>query len=533
MKINLPVTGREVTYDDDTVIISTTDLKGVITYTNNDFIRISGFSQDELEGKSHNIVRHPDMPPEAFEDLWRTVKSGRSWRGIVKNRCKNGDHYWVDAFVTPIYEGDVLVGYQSVRTRPTREAVKAAETIYAKLRDKKLTRLPKQRSIYNVSLKLRLGGAMSVIAVLFLALGIFSLFGDGGQKGILLLSLLGLGLTGASWILLLRTVVQPLGTIKGLLLGMAGGKLRQHIDAPHNDDIGQLLQAVKLLQARLGTVLGHFSEAAQSLAQSAEQLHLQGSDSLQSMERQQDETTQVATAMTEMSASVHEVAKNTGEAASAAQVSDDEAQGGKELVLRTRGVIHDLAREVEHTTEVVTQLKNNSDQISTIVTVISGIAEQTNLLALNAAIEAARAGEQGRGFAVVADEVRTLAQRTQTSTIEIRDMIEQLQTGIHDAVEVMALGQEQATSAVSHIDETEHSLDSISAAVATIRNMNIQIAAAAEEQTAVAEEMNRNVVSISDLSESSTENARQVATAGSELADMARELQRLLSQFNR
>jgi PAS domain S-box-containing protein len=136
MRTNLPVTGREVKLDPSTLIVSRTDLKGVITYVNEDFVRISGFETEELLGKAHNLVRHPDMPPEAFDDLWRRLKAQRPWMGFVKNRCKNGDHYWVKARVTPIFESDKVVGYLSVRKMATREQIAAAEAAYAKIRAK-------------------------------------------------------------------------------------------------------------------------------------------------------------------------------------------------------------------------------------------------------------------------------------------------------------------------------------------------------------------------------------------------------------
>ena len=166
MKKNYPVTGREVVMEDNSTLVSTTDLKGQITYVNPAFVAISGFDESELIGASHNIVRHPDMPPAAFEDLWNTVKAGDPWRGFVKNRCKNGDHYWVDAFVTPIFKGGQIAGYQSVRSKPAREDIQAVEKLYDKLNSGKLQKIPSRKGIFDISLKARIIGAFSMMMLI-------------------------------------------------------------------------------------------------------------------------------------------------------------------------------------------------------------------------------------------------------------------------------------------------------------------------------------------------------------------------------
>ncbi len=228
---------------------------------------------------------------------------------------------------------------------------------------------------------------------------------------------------------------------------------------------------------------------------------------------------------------MQEVARNASSASQAAQEADGEAGNGKQVVSASIDAINALAGEVEKAAEVIDKLETDSENISKVLDVIKGIAEQTNLLALNAAIEAARAGEQGRGFAVVADEVRTLASRTQQSTEEIHEIIERLQADAESAVQVMNTGRGQAQSSVEQAAHAGESLERIAKAVTTISDMNAQIASAAEEQTAVAEEINRNIVGITQAGQESAQGAQQTATSSEELAKLAARLQGLVSQF--
>lgn len=286
-------------------------------------------------------------------------------------------------------------------------------------------------------------------------------------------------------------------------------------------------QGRKGFMALVKEILG----SAGQLAAAAEELSAITEQSNTGVMRQQGEIGQVATAMNEMSATVSEVSKNAANAATAAQEADDRAKDGWNVVNTTVQTINNLASEVERTSEVIENLKGDSLSIGTVLDVIRDIAEQTNLLALNAAIEAARAGEQGRGFAVVADEVRTLASRTQQSTREINDMIERLQNGANQAVSVMEMGRAKAEESVEQAAKAGEALQSITGVVDNIKSMNMQIASAAEEQSATAEEINRNIVNISEVAQETAGGSQQTASASDELARLASDLQSQVGKF--
>ena len=593
MKKNLPVTQQERTYDETVTIVSMTDAKGTITYVNQDFINISGFTEEELLGKNHNIVRHPDMPPEAFKDLWDTLKEGEPWNGIVKNRCKNGDHYWVEAFVTPMYEHGQLVGYQSVRTRPSREQVSAADGLYKKLISGQTSKLPVRRSVFDLGLRVRILAALILLGLLALAAGVTGITGtaeqsellsqlhashagaeelkrlaaspqtDGGKRlaeatldhlrtleaneanyaaardaalttrniiiGICLFGIVVILVTGT---LLSRHVIEPMYKVMDIAKGIAGGDLKQVIHAPHLDEIGQMLQALKMMQARLRTLIGRIAESSATLVSAGTQLSAMTEQTRDGMSSQQGETAQVAEAMNQMAATIRQVAQETLEGAQAAADANSGTDEGRRVVEGAIDSINGLAAQVDQATQVIERLGEESVAIGSILDVIRGIAEQTNLLALNAAIEAARAGEQGRGFAVVADEVRTLASRTQQSTEEIQGMIERLQNGTREAVNTMHEGTAQVEKSVEQARGAGEALTSIAEVVANINAMNTQVASAAEEQSGVAEAIDDKLSHITDLSRQTVQSAEETASAGAQIARRAHELQDIVGQFD-
>ncbi|MFQ5471014.1 MAG: methyl-accepting chemotaxis protein [Gammaproteobacteria bacterium] len=309
------------------------------------------------------------------------------------------------------------------------------------------------------------------------------------------------------------------------------GDLTVAIESKGNDEIADLANGFNAFVAKLRTIIHEASESATHIATATGQLTSIAEMTQQGVNSQQGETEQVATAMNEMTATVQEVARNATDASHAAQEANEHASNGKLVVIETMNLINNLASEVEKSGDVIKELENESQNIGSVMDVIRGIAEQTNLLALNAAIEAARAGEQGRGFAVVADEVRTLAQRTQESTQEIENMIDRLQAGTKNAVVVMQNSHSEAADSVTKAGNAGDALEEITKSVSNISNMNLQIASAAEEQGAVAEEINRNINAINDVVVESADGANQTATACEDLARLTNNLQAMMRQF--
>ncbi|WP_455212648.1 methyl-accepting chemotaxis protein [Kaarinaea lacus] len=342
--------------------------------------------------------------------------------------------------------------------------------------------------------------------------------------------LIGAGLLFSLW-MMGGYVFRPLNKFMLDMEKCSHGDLSVHVNPNGLKDIKVLGSALDSLVTSLRKQVTEIDTHAVQLSQSAENLSRITNDTNIGVQQQQHETDQVATAMNEMSSTVQEVAQNASLAADSAQDANNKSEEGRGVVSNTMQTINNLANEIEEASRVIQNLKQESENIGTVIDVIRGIADQTNLLALNAAIEAARAGEQGRGFAVVADEVRTLASRTQQSTQDIQEMVERLQTGAEKAVNVMNQSQSQAKDSVEQAALANDSLASIASMIAQINDMNIQIAAAAEEQSAVAEEINKNVISISQISTQTAQGANETSAASATMKTLASELQAVVGRF--
>lgn len=520
MRKNLPVTGRNIELSNNTNILSTTTPDSHITYVNPDFLKISGFTEEELIGQPHNMVRHPDMPPATFSHMWSTLKSGRSWMGLVKNRCKNGDHYWVSAFATPIIKNGKVVEYQSVRTKPESNHVQAAEKAYAQLRNGKSI-LPKIRLGFQQKLILLVWS--SLLASMATAL----LISPAALMAIIISTLL----TGS-----LATIgtVYLLGPMKRLIQTYCkdtDNPLSQMLYTGRSDEFGQLEFTLRMAQAETGAVVGRIGDASNQLNKFANDLlHIIDKANALTGE-QQAETEQVATAINEMAASIQEVATGAKHAADSSESANHETVAGQKIVSQASQSITELEHEVSQAKQVIHELEEHSNEISKVLEVIRSIADQTNLLALNAAIEAARAGEQGRGFAVVADEVRSLAARTQQSTMDIQGMIDTLQGRAKSAVTVMEHSSKQALLSVEQAQQAAEALNGIGKRVSDITDMSIQMATAVDQQGAVSEEINRSISNIRTAADTNVDNGKVNAKSAEAVAGLSYSLSELAQQF--
>lgn len=342
-------------------------------------------------------------------------------------------------------------------------------------------------------------------------------------------------LIGGALILLYWYLNRSLRPLQGLVGGMqsiATGDLSVQIDSSSsNDEIGQLQQAMKTMVDKLREMIGQINGASADIGSSVARMSEITEETKLGVDRQQNEIAQATTAVTEMTATAQEVSRNAQEAAGQTTQANNEATSGQRIVQQTAGTISGLAAEIEKASTVISELDADSTNIGSVLDVIKGIAEQTNLLALNAAIEAARAGEQGRGFAVVADEVRSLAGRTQQSTAEIQEMIERLQSRAKEAVAVMEQSQVQAQSSVEQATQAGESLEAIMQAVTSANDMNALIATAAEEQHAVAEEINGNIININEVAEESAAGVQQTMSASTTLSELAERLREMVGNF--
>jgi aerotaxis receptor len=693
MKVNhLPVTKREKPYPRGRCVVSSTDLKGIITNVNDAFVEFSGFTREEVIGKNHNIVRHPDMPPQAFEDLWRTIKSGLPWRGVVKNRAKDGDHYWVETFVVPIRENDQITGYMSVCSEPAREAVAKAEALYRELNQSKKSLDTSPPWWKRITIRARLVGTMAFMAMLLIGVTIIGisgialtddeldrtyqarlepidmigristlmsensrqlmlaiqhnpanpfsklhdhpltvhtdaivknreeitalvaeldkrdlgenlkpllaryaearkayvteglqparealLAGDYDKANLILLqkvvphydaasrlarevqdalkqaardeyaasqarymtirnisvagTLLALLLVAAAAWNLLTSIAKPLSRVIYHFDRIAQGNLTDEIDISGRDEAGKVLTQLATMQVHLKVMLDEIQAAARAIEEQSNRVERQTASVAHQSEQQRERAANITASTEEFSQSVHKVAEAATQAAQSAAEAQNQVATAQDSMEKSTAATGRVVEAVRSSSRTIEDLNQAVAKIGNISQTIKEIADQTNLLALNAAIEAARAGEAGRGFAVVADEVRKLAERTTASTTDITATVAEIRQVTDNAVGSMNHAVKEVEQGIGLIQESMEGLSKITVISRSVTDQSHRIANAAREQAISSEQVASNMEQIASLIDSNLEAAQQAKAAADALKTATGELRQVVGQF--
>jgi aerotaxis receptor len=506
MMDNRPVTQHEFELPQNATLMSVTDTQSYITYANAAFVRASGFSQDELQGQPHNIVRHPDMPAEAFADMWMTLKGGEPWTGLVKNRRKNGDHYWVRANAVPVIRNGQTTGYLSVRTTPSRAEVAAVEPLYRAVREGKagnpgfykglvvrtgVARIGSFFQLARVRTRLFIGVAAFAVWEMFAGLGLhLNTMQIAELAGLTLVGMVGLAL------LLQAQIGGPLERLLKDSLDVASGE--KHMIEPLNrvDEIGMINRSV----GQLGLMLRWFSSDV------SEQI-----GGMQTASREIAQGNMDLSARTEAAASsVSETASAMAQMTSAVQSNAETARQANQLSGNAREAATRGGASVEQVTAMMADINASAKRITDIISTIGGIAFQTNILALNAAVEAARAGEQGKGFAVVAGEVRALAQRSATAAREIKELIDDSVTRIEHGSRI--------------VDDARQTMDDVVVQVRNVSDLIAEISTATTEQSVGVTQVDQAIGTLDGITQQNAALVEQSAAVSENLRQQATQL---------
>ena len=513
MRVNSPVTQREYEFPDNATLMSTTDTQSHITYANAAFVDVSGFTLEEIQRQPHNLVRHPDMPKEAFADMWATLKGGEPWTALVKNRRKNGDHYWVRANATPVIRHGQTVGYMSVRTKASREEIAGAERLYADMREGRAGHVKLHKGLLLRTGLMSLTTVFKTMGVrsrirLPLALLLAGLVGGAwalGMEGMVWAEFAGLSAVGvglAGWFLESQ-LAGPLEYLREQALRVATGDTQKVAHMDRVDEIGMTMRTISQLGLMFRWLIDDVSQQVLTVQTAVTEIAQGNNDLSQRTEQAASSLQQTAASMEQMTATVRQNAETSSQANQLSGTASEAASRGGHAV-----------SQVVHTMGEITE---SSRKISDIIGVIDGIAFQTNILALNAAVEAARAGEQGRGFAVVAGEVRSLAQRSAEAAKENKQLIG------------ASAGKVEAGTRL--VDEAGKTMDEIVQQVRRVSDLISEISAATIEQSGGIQQVSQAVGHLDQVTQQNSALVEQGTAASQSLKQQTQRLVEAVSVF--
>lgn len=518
------VTGKETSVPEGQFIYSQTDAKGIITEANAIFAKISDYPASEMIGRPHNLVRHPDMPKQAFADLWRDLKAGIPWRGMVKNRRKDGGFYWVMANVTPLHSKGGITGYQSIRTAPTRDQINTADALYRRIQnDDKSVRIEHGqvvpvRSALAISFdtfenRIFLPSLATLFSV-FLGFSVLLLGNEYRWLRYLAAAAFLFAAVQACFMLLffLPKLIRDIRVLdKHLDDLLHSGDLTNELALTRVDTIGEVGRKIALTVAWFRTSLLSLKNTLESVREITREVVDSVHQIKQSTNTQQDATNSVAAAVEEMSLAIAEISQRLNATEGTVNRSAEQATMGSNISLRASAEINILASAITEITTDVEALSASSTQVGEIAAAIRGIADQTNLLALNASIEAARAGDAGRGFTVVANEVRSLSDRTMKATTSIEALIGKIKTDSDRAKSGIHSGSGRVETTVPLFHEVENSLSQINKMMNETMQLVSGIAAASIEQTTAVQEIGVHIANVAHLATANFDSAQQTA----------------------
>lgn len=544
MARDVHTTNVETVLPDNTFIYSQTDLKGVITEANQAFADLSGYSVDELLGQPHSIVRHPDMPQEAFADLWKSLKAGRPWQGLVKNRRKDGGFYWVVANASPVRQDGRIVGYQSLRGKPTRQQIQAVSAIYERVRQGDASiRIEDGRAFANYSAvgrrvrgsRFQLQAGWSALLLICLSSMVTILAADHPSHWLhAQIPLLGVGaiIAFAQLATIIPRQLRHISEIEEYLDALlSSGDLRKTFESSRQDNIGRIGRKLNLFISWVqSTVLcindatAHVRVAADEVARDAKEIRV-------AAQTQNVNTASIAAAATELELTIREVSQHLQSTQSTVDETGRKATDGATVSQRATDQIQTLAQAVQGAAGDVEALSTSSDEVGAIAGVIREIANQTNLLALNASIEAARAGEAGRGFAVVANEVRRLADRTTEATAKIDSLILNIRNDSERAVGGMRTGAQQVDAGLMLVQDAQHSLTNINDLMSNAVRMVAEIATASSQQTEAMRDISTNISSVASMTEQTVAAVENTTDKIEYLTPMVERVRKAVAQY--